>query len=159
MVGKEYEHGGMIKHGSKMIQAVSNVRVPKITLYIGASFGAGNYGMGGFGYDPDFLFTWPNALTGVMGGEQAALTMDQVARGAAVRRGQDIDEEALTAQKERLIKHFDIQSDAFYTSGRMLDQGVIDPRDTRRVLGFALETCWEARNRTVYPNSFGVARM
>lgn len=159
MVGKEYEHAGMIKHGSKMIQAVSNVRVPKITLYIGASFGAGNYGMGGFGYDPDFLFTWPNALTGVMGGEQAALTMDQVARGAAVRRGQEIDEEALTQQKERLIAHFDNQSDAFYTSGRMLDQGVIDPRDTRRVLGFALQTCWEARNRTVHPNSFGVARM
>ncbi len=159
MVGKEYEHGGMIKHGSKMIQAVSNVRVPKITLYIGASFGAGNYGMGGFGYDPDFLFTWPNALTGVMGGEQAALTMDQVARGAAIRRGQDIDEDALAKQKKRLITHFDSQSDAFYTSGRMLDQGVIDPRDTRRVLGFALETCWEARNRTVHPNSFGVARM
>jgi len=159
MVGKEYEHAGMIKHGSKMIQAVSNVRVPKITLYIGASFGAGNYGMGGFGYDPEFLFTWPNALTGVMGGEQAALTMDQVARGAAVRRGQDIDEDALTAQKERLINHFDRQSDAFYTSGRMLDQGIIDPRDTRNVLGFALETCWEARNRDVNPNSFGVARL
>jgi len=83
MVGKEYEQGGMVKHGSKMIQATSNVRVPKITLYIGASFGAGNYGMGGFGYEPDFLFTWPNALTGVMGGEQAALTMDQVARVSA----------------------------------------------------------------------------
>ena len=159
MVGKEYERDGMIKHGSKMIQAVSNVRVPKITLYIGASFGAGNYGMAGFGYQPDFLFTWPNALTGVMGGEQAALTMDQVARGAAARRGQEVDEDALRAQMERLIQHFDDQSDAFYTSGRLLDQGVIDPRDTRRVLGFALETVWEARNRTVYPNSFGVARL
>jgi len=159
MVGKDYEHGGMIKHGSKMIQAVSNVRVPKITLYIGASFGAGNYGMGGFGYDPEFLFTWPNAVTGVMGGEQAALTMDQVARVGAERRGQAVDEAALQAQKERLIKHFDDQSDAFYTSGQMLDQGVIDPRDTRLVLGFALETCWEARNRAVNPNAFGVARM
>ncbi len=159
MVGKDYEHGGMIKHGSKMIQAVSNVSVPKLTLYIGASFGAGNYGMGGYGYEPDFLFAWPNAITGVMGGEQAALTMDQVARGSAVRRGEEVDEEALQAQKERLIKHFDDQSDAFYTSGQMLDQGVIDPRDTRRVLGFALETCWEARNRHVNPNSFGVARM
>jgi geranyl-CoA carboxylase beta subunit len=159
MVGKEYEHGGMIKHGSKMIQTVSNVRVPKITLYIGASFGAGNYGMAGLGYEPDFLFTWPNALTGVMGGEQAALTMDQVARAGAVRRGQDVDEDALTAQKERLIKHFDDQSDAFYTSGRLLDQGMIDPRDTRRVLGFALETVWEGRNRSVHPNAFGVARM
>jgi geranyl-CoA carboxylase beta subunit len=159
MVGKDYEHGGMIKHGSKMIQAVSNVRVPKITLYIGASFGAGNYGMGGFGYDPEFLFTWPNAVTGVMGGEQAALTMDQVARVGAERRGQAVDEAALQAQKDRLIKHFDDQSDAFYTSGQMLDQGVIDPRDTRLVLGFALETCWEARNRAVNPNAFGVARM
>ena len=78
MVGTAYEQGGMIKHGSKMIQAVSNVRVPRITLYIGASFGAGNYGMCGSGYDPDFIFTWPNATTGVMGGEQAAITMEQV---------------------------------------------------------------------------------
>ena len=159
MVGKEYEHGGMVKHGSKMIQATSNVSVPKITLYIGASFGAGNYGMGGLGYEPDFLFTWPNALTGVMGGEQAASTMDQVARVSAERRGQEVDEAALQAQKQRLIDHFDKQSDAFYTSGRMLDQGMIDPRDTRRVLGFALETCWEARNRQTNPNSFGVARL
>ena len=158
MVGKVYEQGGMVKHGSKMIQATANVRVPKITLYIGASFGAGNYGMGGFGFDPDFLFTWPNALTGVMGGEQAALTMDQVARVSAERRGKEVDEAALLAQKESLISHFDKQSDAFYTSGQMLDQGVIDPRDTRRVLGFALETCWEARNRTVHSNAFGVAR-
>jgi geranyl-CoA carboxylase beta subunit len=159
LVGKEYEHGGMVKHGSKMIQATSNVRVPKLTLYIGASFGAGNYGMAGLGYDPDFLFTWPNALTGVMGGEQAALTMDQVARVAAERRGQPVDEEALQKQKTRLTKHFDDQSDAFYTSGRLLDQGMIDPRDTRRVLGFALETVWEGRNRSVHPNAFGVARM
>lgn len=159
MVGKEYEQGGMVKHGSKMIQATSNVRVPKLTLYIGASFGAGNYGMGGLGYDTDFLFTWPNALTGVMGGEQAASTMDQVARVSAERRGQEVDEEALSAQKERLINHFDRQSDAFYTSGRLLDQGVIDPRDTRRVLGFALETVWEGRNRSVHPNAFGVARL
>ncbi len=159
MVGKEYEQGGMVKHGSKMIQAVSNVRVPKITLYIGASFGAGNYGMGGLGYEPEFLFTWPNALTGVMGGEQAANTMDQVARVSAERRGQEVDEAALKAQKDRLIAHFDSQSDAFYTSGRLLDQGMIDPRDTRRVLGFALETCWEARNRDLHPNAFGVARL
>ena len=88
MVGTEYEQAGMIKHGSKMIQAVSNVRVPKITLYIGASFGAGNYGMAGYAYEPDFLFSWPNALTGVMGGEQAAGTMDLVMRMSAKRRGQ-----------------------------------------------------------------------
>jgi geranyl-CoA carboxylase beta subunit len=159
MVGKEYEQKGMIKHGSKMIQAVSNVRVPKLTLYIGASFGAGNYGMGGFAYEPDFLFAWPNAQTGVMGGEQAAMTMDQVARSGAERKGVPVDEEALAAQKQRLIDHFDSQADAFYTSGRLLDQGVIDPRDSRKVLGFALQTCWEARNRTLQPNSFGVGRL
>ena len=159
MVGKVYEQDGMIKHGSKMIQAVSNARVPKITIYIGASFGAGNYGMCGLAYQPDFLFTWPNARTGVMGGEQAALTMDQVMRGSAERRGERVDEEALRTQKDRLIQHYDSQSDAFYTSGHMLDQGVIDPRDTRKVIGFALDTCWEARRRTVQPNCFGVARL
>ncbi len=159
MVGREYERAGMIKHGSKMIQAVSNIRVPKLTLYIGASFGAGNYGMCGLGYDPDFLFTWPNATTGVMGGEQAALTMDHVARSGAERRGQVVDEDALLQQSEELTKYFNDQSDAFYTSGRMLDQGMIDPRDTRRVLGFALQTCWESGHRELRANSFGVARM
>ena len=159
LVGKVYEHDGMIKHGAKMIQAVSNIRVPKITLYIGASFGAGNYGMAGMGYNPDFLFSWPNATTGVMGGEQAAMTMDLVTRRAAERRGKDIDEAALEKQKQGIIEHFKKQGDAFYTSGRMLDQGIIDPRDTRKVLGFALETCREGRNRKVNPNSFGIARM
>ncbi|MEM9300466.1 MAG: carboxyl transferase domain-containing protein [Pseudomonadota bacterium] len=159
MVGTAYEQGGMIKHGAKMIQAVTNVRVPKISFYIGASFGAGNYGMCGFAYRPDFLFTWPNAMTGVMGGEQAALTMDMVARGAAKRRGLSPDEGQLAAQREAITAHFDRQSDAFYTSGRCLDHGMIDPRDTRRVLGFVLETCGEARARSVNPNSFGVARL
>jgi geranyl-CoA carboxylase beta subunit len=159
MVGTEYEQAGMIKHGSKMIQAVSNVRVPKITLYIGASFGAGNYGMAGYAYEPDFLFAWPNAVTGVMGGEQAAGTMELVARNAAKRRGQDVDEQQLARQRQAIVAHFERQSGAFYTSGRVLDQGVIDPRDTRRVLGFALETILEARHRRLQPNSFGVARM
>ena len=158
MVGVEYEQAGMIKHGSKMIQAVSNVRVPKISLYLGASFGAGNYGMCGYAYEPDFLFAWPNATTGVMGGEQAATTMELVARGAAERRGKPVDEAALAQQREAIIRHFDSQSDAFYTSGRLLDHGLLDPRDTRKVLGFALQTCWEARHRTLHPNSFGVAR-
>jgi geranyl-CoA carboxylase beta subunit len=159
MVGTEYERSGMIKHGSKMIQAVSNVRVPRIALYVGASFGAGNYAMSGFGYRPDFLFAWPNASTGVMGGEQAAGTMELVARGAAKRRGVAPDEDQLARQRAAVVAHFDRQSDAFYTSGRCLDQGVIDPRDTRRVLGFALDTIWEGRHRSVRPNSFGVGRM
>lgn len=162
MVGVEYEEAGMIKLGAKMIQAVSNVRVPKLSLYIGGSFGAGNYGMCGHAYEPDFLFAWPNATTGVMGGEQAAITMDVVARAGAKRRGIEITEEMekqMAIQKQAIIDLFDPQSNAFYTSGRMLDQGIIDPRDSRKILGFALETCWEARHRSIHPNSFGVARI
>ena len=96
MVGKKYEQDGMIKHGAKMIQAVSNTRVPKITLYIGASFGAGNYGMCGYAYKPDFLFSWPNAKIGVMGGKQAASTMRTVMTASAKRKGQEVDDEKIT---------------------------------------------------------------
>ena len=159
MVGTEYEQAGMIKHGSKMIQAVSTVRVPKITMYIGASYGAGNYGMCGYAYKPDFLFSWPNSSSNVMGGEQAAKTMRQVIESAAERRGTEVDPAQLQGQEDAIIAHFSKQESAFYTSGRVLDHGVIDPRDTRRVLGFTLETCLEARARTCNPNTFGVARM
>ncbi len=158
MVGTEYERAGMIKHGSKMIQAVTNVRVPKLSFYIGASFGAGNYGMCGLAFDPDFLFTWPNAMTGVMGGEQAALTMEQVMTIAAKRKGLEVEEKQMAAQREQITAHFDGQSDAFFTSGRVLDHGMIDPRDTRMVIGFCLHTCAEARARELRPNTFGVAR-
>jgi len=159
MVGTEYEQAGMIKHGSKMIQAVSTTRVPKISLYIGASFGAGNYGMCGWSYEPDFLFAWPSARTGVMAGQSAAKTMSEVARSGAARKGVEIPEEQLAAQEAAIQAHFDAQEDAFYTSGRVLDHGVIDPRDTRKVLAFCLETVLEGRSRTLTPNSFGVARM
>ena len=149
----------MIKHGSKMIQAVRNLEVPRITMMTGASFGAGNYGMCGRHFDPDFLYTFPNARTGVMGGEQAAKTMSEVARGKAAALGQEADEEALAKQEAFLANIFDSQSSAFYTSGHMLDDGMIDPRDTRKTLGFLLETAWETRHRTVRPNSFGIARL
>ncbi|PIE14070.1 MAG: acetyl-CoA carboxylase carboxyltransferase subunit [Rhodobacterales bacterium] len=158
MVGAEYEHGGMIKHGSKMIQAVTNLTVPKISLYIGASFGAGNYGMCGYAFGADFLFSWPNAMTGVMGGEQAATTMEQVALRTAARKGVTPDPKRMAAQRAKITAHFDAQSDAFFTSGRMLDHGIIDPRDTRRVIGFCLQTCAEARGRSVNKLSFGVGR-
>lgn len=159
MVGTQYERAGMIKMGSKMIQAVSNIRVPKLTFYVGGSFGAGNYGMAGLGYHPDFLFTWPSAVTGVMGGEQAASTMEHVALVAAKRKGQEADMEALKKQRQAIENIFDSQADAFYTSGRMLDQGMIDPRDTRPLIGFLLDTIWEADRRVVNPNAFGVARI
>lgn len=158
IVGTKSEQAGMIKHGSKMIQAVQNLEVPRITLMTGASFGAGNYGMCGRGFDPDFLYTLPNARMGVMGGEQAAKTMSMVARGKAAARGEEADEHRLSQQEIMLAAHFDGQSDAFYTSGHMLDDGMIDPRDMRNTLGMLLETVREARNRVVRPNSFGVAR-
>ncbi|MEN7341768.1 MAG: carboxyl transferase domain-containing protein [Pseudomonadota bacterium] len=159
LVGKQYEQGGMIKHGSKMIQAVTNIRVPRITINIGASYGAGNYGMCGRGMDPDFLLTWPNAKTGVMGGDQAAKTMSMVAMAAAKAKGQDLPEAMLDAQERQLTALFDGQSDAFYTSGHMLDDGMIDPRETRQTLAFLLDTVDAAKRTTVRANSFGVARI
>lgn len=159
MVGKQYEQSGMIKHGSKMIQAVTNIEVPRLTLMIGASYGAGNYGMCGRGFDPDFLFTWPNSSTGVMGGEQAAQVMSIVADGAAKAKGVEPDREALAKQEQYLTKMFNDQAGGFYTSGHNMDDGMIDPRETRQTLGFLLATVWEARNRDVRTNSFGIARM
>ena len=138
IVGTKSEQAGMIKHGSKMIQAVRNIEVPRITFMTGASFGAGNYGMCGRGYDPDFLYTFPNAKMGVMGGEQAAKTMSMVARGKAAAMGVEPDEEALSAQEKGLAHIFDSQSDAFYTSGHLLDDGMIDPRNMRKTLGLLL---------------------
>lgn len=159
MVGKAYEQRGMIKHGSKMIQAVTNIEVPRITMMTGASFGAGNYGMCGRAFGPDFLFSWPNAATGVMGGEQAATVMSIVAEGAAAAAGKEPDRAALTKQEAHLTALFDGQSSGFYTSGHDMDDGMIDPRDSRRTLGFLLATVWEGRHRETRRNSFGIARL
>ena len=159
MVGKQTEQLGMIKHGSKLIQAVSNVKVPKITLNVGASFGAGNYAMCGKAYEPDFIFSWPNAKIGVMGGEQAAKTMEQVMISSAERKGTNIDETKLKSQLIDITEKYNSQSDAFVTSGRGLDYGLINPIDTRKILGFLLETFWESKHRATKPNSFGIARM
>ena len=158
IVGKQSEQAGMIKHGSKMIQAVSNANVPKITIMCGASFGAGNYGMCGTGYRPDFAFSWPNARTAVMGAEQAADTMAVVMEAGARRKGQEPDQAALTAMKQKIIATFEQQTGAMYTSGLMLDDGIIDPRDTRKVLALTLSICEEAERRVLRPVQFGVAR-
>jgi len=159
MVGKDSEQGGMIKHGSKMIQAVTSATVPQITIQCGASFGAGNYGMCGRGYAPRFLFSWPGAKTAVMGGEQAARTMQIVAEAGMARKGIAPDPEKMQAQFDRIVALFEAQADAFYTSGLVLDDGVIDPRETRSVLGFCLDTCLEAATRQPRATTFGVARM
>jgi geranyl-CoA carboxylase beta subunit len=159
MVGKESEQGGMIKHGSKMIQAVTNATVPQITIQCGASFGAGNYGMCGRGYAPRFLFSWPSAKTAVMGGEQAARTMQIVTEAALARKGQQADPAQAKAQFDKIVQVFESQADAFYTSGLLLDDGVIDPRDTRAVLAFCLDTIAEGEAQEVRRMQFGVARM
>ena len=156
IVGKASEEAGMIKHGSKMIQAVTNATVPQVTLMCGASFGAGNYGMCGRGYNPRFLFSWPNAQTAVMGAEQAALTMAIVMEGGMKRKGIEVDFEQIKKMKDKIIENFESQQSALVTSARMLDDGIIDPRDTRNVLGFALSICTDSRN--VNPMQFGVAR-
>ena len=157
MVGRDAERAGIVKHGSKMIQAVANTRVPKLTLHIGASFGAGNYGMCGRAYNPRFLFSWPNAQTAVMGAEQAALTMANVMEAGARRKGQEPDAAQIDALKKKIVDNFESQSSAFMTSARMLDDGIIDPRDTRNVLGMTLSICREADARKLRPVQFGVA--
>ncbi|MCC7122970.1 MAG: acyl-CoA carboxylase subunit beta [Gammaproteobacteria bacterium] len=158
IVGRASEQAGMIKHGSKMIQAVANANVPSITVHCGASFGAGNYGMCGRGFGPRFVFSWPHARTAVMGGEQAALTMRLVTEATAQRRGQPVDAAALDALGRRIVETFERQSGALHTSARLLDDGIVDPRDTRNLLGFVLDTCAEAGRRALHPLSFGVAR-
>ena len=159
MVGSAAERGGAIKHGSKMIQAVANARVPKFTFVLGGSFGAGNYGMCGRGFDPRFIFSWPTARTAVMGGAQAAKVMDIVNRAKIERMGAEVNEEALAAMSDGLRLRLDKESAALFGTARLWDDGIIDPRDTRRILGLCLALAREADARTLHPNTFGVARL
>ncbi|MBV60994.1 MAG: acetyl-CoA carboxylase carboxyltransferase subunit [Nevskiales bacterium] len=159
MVGTESEQGGIVKHGSKMVQAVANASVPRITIVMGGSFGAGNYGMCGRGFDPDFIFAWPNSRTAVMGGEQAAKVMTIINKAKAQAAGHEFPEEQAAKAEANLVGLFNKEADALAATARLFDDGLIDPRDTRRVLGFTLSICQDAKRREVAPNSFGVARM
>jgi geranyl-CoA carboxylase beta subunit len=159
MVGAAAERAGAIKHGSKMIQAVANARVAKLTVVLGGSFGAGNYGMCGRGFDPRFIFAWPSARTAVMGAAQAAKVMEIVGRGKLERAGQPANEAALAAMSEGLRRKLDAESTALFATARLWDDGIIDPRDTRRILGLCLDIVAEAEARQLRPNTFGVARM
>ena len=138
MVGAEYEQGGIIKHGAAMINAVSNSTVPHISVLMGASYGAGNYGMNGRAYDPRFLFTWPSAKSAVMGPQQLAGVLSIVARAAAEAKGKEYDEAGDAAMREFVEQQIEEQSLPFVLSGMLYDDGVIDPRDTRTVLGICL---------------------
>ena len=159
MVGKAAEQAGAIKHGSKMIQAVANARVPKFTIVLGGSFGAGNYGMCGRGFDPRFIFAWPSARTAVMGGAQAAMVMDIVNRAKLQKMGLPANDEALAAMSDGLRRRLDAESAALFGTARLWDDGIIDPRDTRRVLTLCLDLAREAAARVLRPNTFGIARL
>jgi geranyl-CoA carboxylase beta subunit len=141
-----------------MIQAITNANVPQLTVFCGASFGAGHYAMCGRAFKPRFCFSWPNAKTAVMGPEQAADTMVTVTRAKLERAGKEVDEARMKALRDQIIDNFEKQMDVFATSGRLLDDGVIDPRDTRAVLSLALDVCAKERRRTLRPVQFSVAR-
>jgi geranyl-CoA carboxylase beta subunit len=133
--------------------------VPKFTIVLGGSYGAGNYGMCGRGFDPRFIFAWPSARTAVMGGAQAAMVMDIVNRAKLERAGQPVNDEALKAMSDQLRQRLDKESTALFGTARLWDDGIIDPRDTRRVLATCLAIVREAEQRTLRPNTFGVARL
>ncbi len=158
MVGTAAEQQGAVKHGSKMIQAVANARVAKYTFVLGGSFGAGNYGMCGRGFDPRFIFAWPTARTAVMGGAQAAGVMDIVNRAKLQKAGLPVDDAKLQAMSDGLRNLLDSQSTALFATARLWDDGIIDPRDTRRILGLCLTITQEADQRKLHGNTFGVAR-
>jgi 3-methylcrotonyl-CoA carboxylase beta subunit len=156
MVGREYEADGIAKHGAKMVTAVSTVQVPKFTVIIGNSYGAGNYGMCGRAYDPRFLFSWPNARISVMGGEQAANVLAQVKRDQKERAGESWSEEEEAAFKQPILEQYEEQGHPYYASARLWDDGVIDPAQTRQVLGLAISA---SLNRAIGETRFGVFRM
>ncbi|MFJ4590128.1 geranyl-CoA carboxylase subunit beta [Pseudomonas moraviensis] len=158
MVGTESEQQGVIKHGSKLIQAVANARVPKLTIVVGGSYGAGNYAMCGRGLDPRFIFAWPNSRTAVMGGAQAGKVLRIVTEAKQLKDGIEPDPKMLDMLEQMTAQKLDSQSTALYGSANLWDDGLIDPRDTRTLLGYLLDICREADRRTLQPNSFGVSR-
>lgn len=158
LVGTEPERGGVIKHGSKMIQAVANTRVPKISIVIGGSYGAGNYAMCGRGLDPRFIFAWPNSKTAVMGGAQAGKVLRIVAEQKQKSMGLEPNTQVLDMLEQTTAINLDKQSTALYGTARLWDDGLIDPRDTRKVLALTLDIIRDAERRALNPNTFGVAR-
>jgi 3-methylcrotonyl-CoA carboxylase beta subunit len=156
MVGSKYEASGIAKHGAKMVMAVANAKVPKITVIVGGSFGAGNYAMCGRAYSPNFLWSWPNARISVMGGEQAANVLAQVNSEKYAKQGKDWPSQEEEAFKAQLRQQYENQGNPYYASARLWDDGVIAPTDTRRVLGLSLAA---SLNAPAIETRFGVFRM
>jgi 3-methylcrotonyl-CoA carboxylase beta subunit len=156
MVGRKYENGGIAKDGAKMVTAVATVQVPKITMLIGGSFGAGNYGMCGRAYSPRFLWMWPNSRISVMGGEQAASVLSTVRRDGIEAKGGAWSKEDEEAFKAPIRDQYELQGHPYYATARMWDDGVVDPAQSRRILGLSLSA---ALNAPIQPTKFGVFRM
>jgi 3-methylcrotonyl-CoA carboxylase beta subunit len=156
MVGRDYETGGIAKDGAKMVTAVSCARVPKLTVIIGGSYGAGNYGMCGRAYSPRFLWMWPNARISVMGGHQAASTLATIRRETLARGDREWPAEEEQAFRQELLDKYDEQGSPYYSTARLWDDGVIDPRQTRAVLSVALSIC---ANAPLEPVRYGIFRM
>jgi len=155
MVGKKYEAGGIAKDGAKMVTAVACAQVPKITLIIGGSYGAGNYGMCGRAYGPRFLFAWPNSRISIMGGEQAAGVLATVKRDGMEARGENWSAEEEAAFKAPIREQYEREGNPYFATARLWDDGIIAPADTRRVLGLALSACL---NAPVPETKFGIFR-
>jgi 3-methylcrotonyl-CoA carboxylase beta subunit len=156
MVGKQYESGGIARHGAKMVHAVACANVPKFTVMIGGSFGAGNYAMCGRSYEPRFLFMWPNARISVMGGEQAAGVLATVKQDQMARNNASMSPEEEEAFKQPIIDQYEYQGHPYYASARLWDDGIIDPADTRTILGLSISA---ALNSPIEDSKFGVFRM
>ena len=157
MVGKQNEANGIAKHGAKMVNAVACSRVPKITLIVGGSYGAGNYAMCGRAYEPDFLFMWPNARISVMGGAQAAGVLTQIKNDQLKRHNESWDDASQEKYKNMIKAQYEHRSHAFYSSARLWDDGIIKPLDTRKVLGFTISICCASRQDS--DSKYGVFRM
>jgi acetyl-CoA carboxylase carboxyltransferase component len=156
IVGKDYERAGLAKDGAKMVHAVANANVPKFTVIMGNSYGAGNYAMSGRAYGPRLLFMWPNAKIGVMGGEQAATVLSIVKEDQMRASGQAIDKEGLKSMREEILKKYSLESSVYYSTSRLWDDGIIDPIDTRNILALAISA---SLNKKFPEPKTGVYRM
>ncbi len=156
MVGRDAEAGGIAKHGAKLVNAVANAQVPKFTVVIGGSYGAGNYGMCGRAYGPRFMYMWPNSRISVMGGEQAAGVLATITQEQRKREGLEWTKEEEDALKKPIIERFEMEGSPYFSSARLWDDGIVDPVDTRRVLGLSLSA---ALNAPIPDTKFGIFRM
>jgi acetyl-CoA carboxylase carboxyltransferase component len=156
IVGKKYEHGGIARDGAKLIHAVANANVPKFTVIIGGSFGAGNYAMAGRAFDPRFLFMWPNAKISVMGGEQAASVLTSIKEAQLKKSGKEVNKEEIDQFRQKMLERYEYEGSAYYSTSRIWDDGIIDPVDTRKVLAMGIEI---SRNNPYSEPQNGVFRM